>query len=76
MASTPAIIVLFCFVLRPTAAWASPHPNWLKWEQVFGVWRRILEEKGTKAWLLSVTRKRFGLQTEPVLAEWYADEGN
>ena len=40
-----------------------------------GVWRRTLEEKGTKAWLLSDAQKRFGLQAEPGLVEWYAAEG-
>ncbi len=39
------------------------------------VWRRTLEEKGTKAWLLSDAEKRFGLQAEPDLVEWYASEG-
>ena len=41
-----------------------------------GVWQRILEEKGTKAWLLSDTQKRFGLQANPGLVEWYAAEGD
>ncbi len=40
-----------------------------------GVWKRILEEEGTKAWLLSDAQKRFGPNTEPGLVEWYADEG-
>ncbi len=39
------------------------------------VWRRTLEEKGTKAWLLSDAQKRFGPQAEPGLIEWYAAEG-
>ncbi len=39
------------------------------------VWRRTLEEKGTKQWLLSDAEKRFGLQAEPGLVEWYASEG-
>ena len=39
------------------------------------VWRRTLEEKGTKAWLLSDSQKRFGPQAEPGLIEWYAAEG-
>ena len=39
------------------------------------VWRRTLEEEGTKAWLLSDSRKRFGAQAEPGLVEWYAAEG-
>ena len=40
-----------------------------------GVWRRTLEKEGTKAWLLSDAQKRFGLQAEPGLVEWYAAEG-
>lgn len=40
-----------------------------------GVWRRTLEEEGTKAWLLSDAQKRFGLQAEAGLVEWYASEG-
>ena len=40
-----------------------------------GVWRRTLEEQGTKAWLLSDSQKRFGPQPEPGLIEWYATEG-
>jgi 3-oxoadipate enol-lactonase len=40
-----------------------------------GVWRRTLEEEGTKAWLLSDSQKRFGPQAEPGLVEWYASEG-
>lgn len=40
-----------------------------------GVWRRTLEEEGTKAWLLSDSQKRFGHQAEPGLVEWYAAEG-
>ena len=40
-----------------------------------GVWRRTLEEEGTKAWLLSDAQKRFGPNTEQGLVEWYADEG-
>jgi 3-oxoadipate enol-lactonase len=40
-----------------------------------GVWRRTLEESGTKAWLLSDARKRFGPQADPGLVEWYASEG-
>ena len=40
-----------------------------------GVWRRTLEEDGTKAWLLSDAEKRFGRQAEPGLIEWYAAEG-
>ena len=41
-----------------------------------GVWRRTLEEQGTKAWLLSDAQKRFGPQAEPGLVEWYAAEGD
>ena len=40
-----------------------------------GAWRRILEEEGTRAWLLSDTDKRFGPDTERGIIEWYADEG-
>ena len=40
-----------------------------------GAWRRILEEQGTRAWLLSDTGKRFGPDTERGVIEWYADEG-
>ena len=38
-------------------------------------WRRILEEQGTRAWLMADTEKRFGPNTEPGIMEWYADEG-
>ena len=41
-----------------------------------GVWRRTLEESGTKAWLLSDARKRFGPKADPRLIEWYAAEGD
>ena len=40
-----------------------------------GAWRRILEEQGTRAWLLADTDKRFGPDTERGVIEWYADEG-
>lgn len=40
-----------------------------------GAWRRILEEEGTRAWLLSDTDKRFGPNTDRGVVEWYADEG-
>ena len=40
-----------------------------------GAWRRILEQEGTRAWLLSDTAKRFGPDTEREVIEWYADEG-
>ncbi|MDP6494952.1 MAG: alpha/beta hydrolase, partial [Dehalococcoidia bacterium] len=40
-----------------------------------GVWKRTLEEEGTKAWLLSDAQKRFGPNTEPSVMEWYAEEG-
>ena len=40
-----------------------------------GVWRRTLEEQGTKAWLLSDAQKRFGPEADPGLVEWYAEEG-
>ncbi|MBO19769.1 MAG: alpha/beta hydrolase [SAR202 cluster bacterium] len=39
------------------------------------VWRRTLEEEGTKAWLLADAQKRFGPQAEPGVIEWYAAEG-
>ena len=38
-------------------------------------WRRILEEEGTRAWLLADTDKRFGTATPREVIEWYADEG-
>ena len=38
-------------------------------------WRRILEEEGTRAWLMADTDKRFGPDTEHGVIEWYADEG-
>jgi len=41
-----------------------------------GVWRRILEERGTKAWLLSDSQKRFGPDVTPNVIEWYAEEGS
>ena len=41
-----------------------------------GVWRRTLEESGTKAWLLSDAQKRFGPEADPNLIEWYAAEGD
>ena len=40
-----------------------------------GAWRRILEQDGTRAWLLSDTAKRFGPNTGRDVIEWYADEG-
>ena len=40
-----------------------------------GKWRSILEQEGTKAWLLSDTDKRFGPNTSRDVIEWYADEG-
>ena len=40
-----------------------------------GAWRRILEQEGTRAWLLSDTAKRFGPGTRREIVEWYADEG-
>ncbi len=40
-----------------------------------GVWRRVLEEEGTRAWLLSDTNKRFGPGAARQVIEWYADEG-
>ena len=41
-----------------------------------GVWRRILEREGTRAWLLSDTAKRFGPDTPREVIEWYADQGD
>ena len=38
-------------------------------------WRRILEEEGTRAWLLADADKRFGPNTGREVMEWYADEG-
>ncbi len=38
-------------------------------------WRRILEEEGTRAWLLADADKRFGSNTAREVMEWYADEG-
>ena len=38
-------------------------------------WRSILEQEGTRAWLLSDTDKRFGPATDPSVINWYADEG-
>ena len=40
-----------------------------------GAWRRILEEEGTRAWLMADTDKRFGPNTERGVIEWYAEEG-
>ena len=40
-----------------------------------GAWRRILEQEGTRAWLLSDTSRRFGPHTDRRIIEWYADEG-
>ena len=40
-----------------------------------GSWRRILEEEGTRAWLMADTDKRFGPNTDRHVVEWYADEG-
>ena len=40
-----------------------------------GAWRSILEEQGTRAWLLADTDKRFGPNTDRQVVEWYADEG-
>ena len=38
-------------------------------------WRRILEQQGTRAWLLADTDKRFGPVTPDEVVQWYADEG-
>ena len=40
-----------------------------------GAWRSILEEQGTRAWLMADTDKRFGPDTDREVVEWYADEG-
>ena len=40
-----------------------------------GAWRSILEQQGTRAWLLADTDKRFGPDTPREVVEWYADEG-
>ena len=40
-----------------------------------GAWRRILEEEGTRAWLLADSDKRFGAGTDRRVIEWYAEEG-
>ena len=40
-----------------------------------GVWRRTLEEQGTKAWLASNSKERFGPNSKPELVEWYASSG-
>ena len=40
-----------------------------------GVWRRTLEQEGTRAWLLLDAEKRFGPDAAPEVIEWYADEG-
>ena len=40
-----------------------------------GAWRRILEEQGSRAWLLADSDKRFGPDTDQAVIEWYADEG-
>ena len=39
------------------------------------VWRRTLEESGTRAWLLADSERRFGPDIDPRVVEWYADEG-
>ena len=39
------------------------------------IWRRTLEEQGTKAWLASNSKERFGPNVEPKLVEWYASSG-
>jgi pimeloyl-ACP methyl ester carboxylesterase len=41
-----------------------------------GLWRKTLEESGTKAWLLSDSQKRFGPGADPRVVEWYAAEGD
>ena len=39
-------------------------------------WRGILEQQGTRAWLLADTDKRFGPDTPDEIVQWYADEGS
>ena len=39
-------------------------------------WRGILEQQGTRAWLLADTDKRFGPNTPDEVIQWYADEGS
>ena len=39
-------------------------------------WRGILEQQGTRAWLLADTDKRFGTDTPDEIVQWYADEGS
>ena len=38
-------------------------------------WRGILEQQGTRAWLLADTDKRFAPGTPDEVIQWYADEG-
>ena len=39
------------------------------------IWRRTLEEQGTKAWLAANSKERFGPNSDPKLVEWYASSG-
>ena len=39
-------------------------------------WRGILEQQGTRAWLLADTDKRFGPDTPDEVVQWYANEGS
>ena len=39
-------------------------------------WRGILEQQGTRAWLLADTERRFGPNTPDEVVQWYADEGS
>jgi len=39
------------------------------------VWRRILEEEGTKSWLGADSEKRFGPNSKQELIDWYASSG-
>ena len=39
------------------------------------VWRRILEEEGTKSWLGADSEKRFGPNAKQELIDWYASSG-
>ena len=40
------------------------------------VWRRTLEQSGTRAWLLADAEKRFGPNVDRQVVEWYAEEGD
>ena len=40
------------------------------------VWRRTLEEQGTRAWLASNSQERFGPNSSSELVDWYASSGD